>query len=342
MTARQHDRMHPNLPTREKSMRRLVVAAAAVIASAFIGVAVSASPAHAAVPTCSPAIVTSLPDRTDGGNHGDWAHDQLTRTVAVCETATANAYHATVTDAGTFTTLAGQSPQAGVTLPAGITGSVSGSFTADFTTTGPLDLAALTGPPPATGTSVWVQTIVGAAWASGSSINDDWTWNYASPCEHWTDAFPSDGELPADGDITKVCPAASPTPTGAGTPTAHPTTPTAHPTTHGPVGNQAAHVPAAVTPPGSPSAEAAPSVTQSAGEATPTTVPTTQPAFDSAIAATPSSTSNAAPWFIGGSLMALGAGALLWLFARRRNARKFPQDLDITAVMPQHGTDDRS
>lgn len=320
-------------------MRRLV-AAAMLVASVGLGVAVSASPASAAA-TCT-TITTNLPSRVDSGNHGDWAHDQLTRKVVICEAAVG--YHATVTDDGTFTTVAGSSPQAGVPLVAGVTGTVHGSFTADFTAPG-LVLGALTGPPVGTGTSVWVQTIVGGAWTGGSSINDDWAWTYDTCSQSWRDAADNqDGELPADGDITgKACPPAPPAP--APVPETHPTT--AKPgTTHAPTAQQtlsrglAALTNGSASPSTSPSTDLTPSAAPSLGDATSTALAATPPATDGAIA-TKADTSDSGKWLIiGPGLVLFGALSLLALhFRRKANALRPPRDMSDTAILPKHGTE---
>jgi hypothetical protein len=316
-------------------MRRLALAAAAAFAITTVGVAVSASPASAAA-TCT-TITTTLPDRVDGGNHGDWAHDQMTRRVEICEAA--GGYHATVADSGTFTTVAGSSPQAGVPLVAGVTGSVTGSFSADFTATG-LVLSTLTSPAVGTGTSVWVQTIVGTAWTGGSSINNDWSWTYKADCETWTDSADNqDGELSTDGDITgKACPPAPVAP--APVPAVHPTT--AKPgTTHAPAAGRAAVV---AQVPGSPSAapsdspsptlSATPSLTSS----TSTGVAATPAATDGAIS-TRADTSHTDWYLVGGLLILLAPLGWAFVHFRRKQSDQQPRDINETAILPQHRTE---
>lgn len=317
-------------------MRRLALAAAAAFAITTVGVAVSASPASAAA-TCT-TITTTLPDRVDGGNNGDWAHDQMTRKVVICEAA--GGYHATVTDSGSFTTVAGSSPQAGVPLAAGVTGSVTGSFTADFTATG-LDLSALTGPPTSTGTSVWVQTIVGGAWTGGNSINNDWTWTYKADCETWTDAADNqDGELTADGDITGTvpCPPAPVAP--APVPAVHPTT--AKPGgTHAPAAGRAAvvaQVPASTSAAPSDSPSSTPSAAPSLSSSTSTGVAATPAATDGAIS-TRADTSHTDWYLIGGLLILLAPFGWAFVHFRRKQSEQAPRDINETAILPKHGSD---
>lgn len=209
-------------------------------------------------------VTTHLKDRPDSGEHGDWAKDELLRTVRLCQTskqAGVGVYHAVLTDQGTFTTVAGKSPQAGKDLPAGIKGTVQGTFTADFTAAADwktfdaskLDGKTFTGASGPTGaptTSTWVSTLFSDF--KGSAINNDWWWKYET-CEHqrggekWLNAAKGN-----HGDITKLCkcqpptkppttpPTATPTATATATPpaTVPPATtpPATHPPTTPPVG----------------------------------------------------------------------------------------------------------
>lgn len=203
-------------------MRKVVkvVISIALMIGGVVAVAAIANNANAAA--CN-TVSTHLVNRPDSGNHGDWATDSITRKVVICEGSAAEGvshYHATVTDSGTFVTIAGHSPQAGVAIAAGTHGTVSGGFTADFTAAsgfknyqGNLNGITYTGSAPVS-TSVWVQKVWGGEDAHGSFINDDWSWKYTTCSETWTDAANNqDGSLPADGDITgKKCPSQSPTP----------------------------------------------------------------------------------------------------------------------------------
>lgn len=198
-----------------------VLLSAALMLGGIVAVAAIANNANAAA--CN-TVSTHLVNRPDSGNHGDWAIDSITRKVVICEGSTAGEgashYHATVTDSGTFVTIAGHSPQAGAAIAAGTHGTISGGFTADFTAAsgfknyqGNLNGITYTGSAPVS-TSVWVQKVWGGEDAKGSFINDDWSWKYTTCSETWTDAANNqDGSLAADGDITgKKCPSQSPTP----------------------------------------------------------------------------------------------------------------------------------
>jgi len=171
----------------------------------------------AAAPTPANCRVSQaiLEDRPDGGNHGIWAIDQLTRTTTICE-GTSGQYHATVKDTGTFNPIEGAlSPNAGVTIAGSVgtpapNGTVTGGFTSDFTAS-PLfvtyDASSRTGT--FTGSTPTTGSWVGGFFSddAGADLNDDWSWTYKTCSEQWVDAFPSDGTLPADGDITGApCP----------------------------------------------------------------------------------------------------------------------------------------
>ncbi len=173
-----------------------------------------AGPAHATpAPVCK-SVVSNIVNHDDGGHHGVWAHDSFTRTVKVCEVAQGN-YEATVTDAGTFVTVAGFSPRQGVPIPAGLTGTLTGGFTVKFKAAS--GFATYQGNHPGYGVSASLGTgaWVAAVWGPGVQVPgaEDWGWTYTTCAEQWVDKAPSDGTLPADGDITgKACPSRSPSP----------------------------------------------------------------------------------------------------------------------------------
>ena len=136
------------------------------------------------------------------------------------DTAPTSVYHAVVTDAGTFKTLAAHSPQAGTALAADIPGTMSGGFTADFTAAadfaeynGSLNGNTYTGPVgagnPSTGN--WVATLFTGG-IVGSGLNDDWSWTYATCTEHWVNANAGNS-----GDITGL-PTCAPEPTATPVP----------------------------------------------------------------------------------------------------------------------------
>lgn len=214
-------------------MRRLL-AYMAIPLAITAGALVVASPAVATDPTCQTAT-TRLIDRPDSGKHGDWAKDgagdkPLVRTVETC-TLTPNVdaagvetagfkvlYTVRVTDEGTFTTIAGKSPDAGVTLAAGITGKMSGGFTGTFKAApgfrnykGALNGKTFEGKAgPATGD--WVKLNWGGEDFQEVTNLVDWSWSYwtcsnkiEKATEKWVNSTVS------TGDITgKPCPSTAP------------------------------------------------------------------------------------------------------------------------------------
>jgi len=166
--------------------------------------------------------------RPDSGHHGDWATLILTRKTHVCRTAE-DTYTATISDDGTLTTLASLSPRDGVSLTAGTTGEVHGTYDWTFTAKN-LNLDALVSPSADTTTSTWLQELVkasGGEWCNGEG--HEYIWTYTTCSEKWVDASNNnDGQDGSAGDITgKKCPVETPTPTpSSSTPVSHPSTPT--------------------------------------------------------------------------------------------------------------------
>jgi hypothetical protein len=223
---------------------RMIGAVGALILAGTV--ALTAGPAQAAPPEAEhQTVTTTLTDRADGGNHGVWATDTITRTVALtggpeyvqppaaAKDAQPNVctfveklglrwnYTAKVTDTGKFVTLDGKSPNAGKDLKAGTKGTVGGSFTATFTAPAhwcTFEDKALNGKTvkgdQAPKTSEWVKSLFTDGF-TGASINNDWTWTYTTCSEKWwdaADAKSNDGETDAAGDITgKACSVPAPT-----------------------------------------------------------------------------------------------------------------------------------
>ncbi|HUC58533.1 MAG TPA: hypothetical protein VMA95_14110 [Streptosporangiaceae bacterium] len=186
------------------------------------------------------SAVFTLNGRDDSGNGGNWAKDDITRTVTVLRqgavpvsdcggAATACYFYTeTISDTGTFTTDAEAStPNQACTEPGGqscdglkisgtVVGSISGGgdeeFYADQATPAAPKTLSYTGNGP-TDTTDWYKlffpadTIFGSP--SGSAAGDPWTtwsWSYAAPstCETWTDAYNNgdgNGTYAADGNI---------------------------------------------------------------------------------------------------------------------------------------------
>lgn len=212
---------------------------AAVVGGGALSVAVQATdstacPADAGQRTA----VTHLVNRPDSGNHDGpgtpWALDTMARTVtitcvasipppAAADVAPATAgkwrYRAVLSDVGGFVTngAPARSPQAGKPLRAGVRGNVTGGFSVEFTAAAAFSTYhnlygghTYSGTAP-TSTSSWVGTLF-SDFGQQSAIGDNWSWTYTTNCtdngltgnfgEKWTDANPSAGSLPADGDIT--------------------------------------------------------------------------------------------------------------------------------------------
>jgi hypothetical protein len=233
-----------------------MIGAIGTLTLATFGALAGVMPAQASAPKPEhKTVVTTVTDRADGGNHGVWATDTITRTVEVtggpvyvvpapqalkadgtqqelCDSVAALGlrwnYTAKVTDKGAFVTVDGKSPNAGKGLKAGTKGTVEGSFTATFTAPAhwcSFDAKTLQGKTVkgdnAPKTSEWVKSLFTAEF-DGNSINDDWTWTYTTCTEKWwdaSDAKSNDGETDAAGDITgKACEAPKPErPGGNGT-----------------------------------------------------------------------------------------------------------------------------
>lgn len=214
-------------------MFKRTLALLALVAGGAATLALSA-PAQAHNTLCRSAT-THLVSRPDSGNHGDWALDSFTRSVTICEvpivlnksdvqpnTVGKSNYHAVVSDTGTFVTNGGTSlsPNVGANLRAGVKGVMSGGFTVDFVAAshfatysnlyGVPGHNSYSGTAPV-GTSAWVGSEF-SDFGNQASIGDDWSWKYTADCagqglkgtglENWTDANPTAGGAPTDGDIT--------------------------------------------------------------------------------------------------------------------------------------------
>jgi hypothetical protein len=193
--------------------------------------------------TLSVTAVTSLSNRPDSGNAGNWALDAITRTATVtrqgaapsadCGSAATQCwfYTATISDAGSFTTISGaDTPNQDCTEPHGgpsctglvISGTVDGSLSGG----GTMEFYADSGSPAASGvptsgtgsgpadTTDWYRLFFPAGTAFGITGNPNapwtaWSWSYSAPdtCESWTDAYSNgdgDGTYAADGNIAGI------------------------------------------------------------------------------------------------------------------------------------------
>jgi hypothetical protein len=202
-------------------IRKVAAALAVVLLPLGASLALSGA-AHAALTTVT--AVTHVYNAPDSGNGGTWATDDFSRTVTVTldspqpvsTPAGFLAYTATVTDSGSFTTVAGAlTPDqsiSGEKVSHAVDGTMSG--TASYTVTAPAaDVlgatfpAALndgnTAPSGAQSTSQWpVQALTPATGAVVTLGN--WSWTYATPAgEAWTDSSTNgDGNLIQDGNVT--------------------------------------------------------------------------------------------------------------------------------------------
>lgn len=161
--------------------------------------------------------VSSLVDRPDSGLHGDWAKDNLTRTVSITRQKAAKSsncgggatkcwfYTGSIADNGSFATVAaGKSPQAGVDIAGTVNGTVAGASQIEF-------YASSDAPDPAlvdatvTGaahpTSEWVKMFFVAGTVVTPTDLLDWSWTYNAPgtCEKWVNAKAGN-----TGDVTGV------------------------------------------------------------------------------------------------------------------------------------------
>jgi hypothetical protein len=225
-------------------MKRIVLAAATLAAFLAMGGAAQASVHPAAVnhPAAVQTAVTQITDRPDSGAQGnDWADDNFSRTAVVhlinevapsfCPgTLTGHCYlwAGSITDSGSFTTIAGQlAPRTG-TLDTAVTGTMHGgathiSFYASWKSAkaSRVPLTENDGGVVPTGrhtTTNWVEQFFGASTVFNSAANPGgpdlgtpagWTYkadfgsNSACPLDaySWVDAAPSWGALNSDGNI---------------------------------------------------------------------------------------------------------------------------------------------
>lgn len=164
---------------------------------------------------------TSVSNRDDSGNNGNWATDAFTRTVTVtrhsaspagnCGAAAAKCwfYTAALADTGTFTTDTGaKSPNAGTVINGVVDGTFTGGSDIEFYASSDTPSAAsvpgtVSGDMPST--TNWAAQFFPAGTVFSTPNLTDWSWTYVAPktCEKWTDAVGNgDGHLSGDGDIT--------------------------------------------------------------------------------------------------------------------------------------------
>jgi hypothetical protein len=217
-------------------LRTTVLAGAAALAltAAGAGAAIAAPDAHSPVKQYGqPAMtaVTSLTGRPDSGNGGTWATDTLTRTLTLTLAGTEGTgpsevweYDATVSDTGSFLTIAGAlTPNqsgiyAGLTIGAEADGAMEGGADYSFTASAPASAAANLGVPASESgapsgdqtTSLWYEQAFPAGTTFGGAGIGDWSWTYSVSADvHldglyrvWTDSSANGyGDEPGDGNI---------------------------------------------------------------------------------------------------------------------------------------------
>jgi hypothetical protein len=167
---------------------------------------------NAAKPTATTS--STLTNRNDSGNHGDWAVDTLSRVaivtvdhqvpvgncgpVAQCFFVTG-----TVADSGSFKTISGAlSPEAGTPISGQLTGTVVGGSNFEFYASSNDVLASRVDPVQsgaAHTTNAWLEQFFPAGTVFSTVAEPQWSWTYtaSSTCEKWVNAVTGDS-----GDIT--------------------------------------------------------------------------------------------------------------------------------------------
>lgn len=158
---------------------------------------------------------TSLTNREDSGNHGNWAVDTITRSATLTRdhavsaskcggTAACYFFKGSVVDTGSFISITGaNSPEAGTAIPGThVTGTISGSSTFEFYANGVPDAslvpAALSGNGQSTAT--WFRQFFPDGTAFVGETEPVWGWTYQDTlCEKWVNKSSGD-----TGDIAGV------------------------------------------------------------------------------------------------------------------------------------------
>ena len=113
------------------TLAALVMAAFSITATTALASPGPVSTGKQACKASGPALVNvhytyTSPDSGVGGN--DWANDTINRQLQIWKTGV-DTYCASVTDQGSFVTVAGKSPEATGIVSAGITGKLKGGYT---------------------------------------------------------------------------------------------------------------------------------------------------------------------------------------------------------------------
>jgi hypothetical protein len=205
---------------------RITAALLAVPAIAVLGLG-AATAASASVKSYTASAVTSVSNRPDSGDHGDWAYDAFSRSAKVTllsevalsycggATGTGHCYHwsGKITDAGTFATIVGDtSPGNGLenggdpaAIGAAVKGTIAGSYSYNFYSSWKTANRALVPsaendqgnlPGGRSTTGAWVEQFFGSgarfyvSGAQSSELGTTGSWKYAA-------AFGADSACPA-------------------------------------------------------------------------------------------------------------------------------------------------
>lgn len=215
-------------------MRRIVLIATFLAAALCLGAtAANAQPLNHHFRSSGYAV-TWLSNHPDGGGNGTWATESFRRVFQLQLTGVhlgVYSFRASIADSGEFTTIPGAytpnqgAPFTGHKIHGVVSGFLHGGTTYTFTTNRLpnhgwnlgipfFESGSPTGPQT---TSLWYeQAFPTGTVFGGSGIDNDWSWSYSAfPCfflpfhaipsfvpQHWVDGFLTDGQVPADGNIT--------------------------------------------------------------------------------------------------------------------------------------------
>lgn len=214
--------------------RKTVRTAIAALATAIVATAATGT-AYAATAPSPYTAVTHVTHRADGGGGGTWAYDTFTRTIYLTDEGPAAPSHCgghlpcehfsyTLKDGanggarGGFTTIQGapapnQGPgHAGDTITASDFGAFSGQQAGDFYTDALTSPAARNVPKNVSGNGTSSSNWPTLEWPAGTPAGDffglgatSFGYRYQVTINHqvWIDATGSDGQAPADGQITR-------------------------------------------------------------------------------------------------------------------------------------------
>lgn len=209
--------------------KRRIAAAFAILAAGTVVSLASPGTAHAS-PVTSRTAVTTLVDRPDSGNGGDWADDYVSRMLTITLTGITGSgpsktwhYAAYVKDNGWFYTIDGaltpnqSGPYTGQRITGTAIGLMAGYADFYFTASQPFSTRANLGLPayeagnPATTaeqTSYWFEQAFPHGTVFGGPGIGEWSWTYVTFAplpngQRWIDAWNNGyGDSPGDGNIS--------------------------------------------------------------------------------------------------------------------------------------------